>query len=164
MSWSGLYALCVEVLYFMGIKTACIRYFYNFRHIYQSLRLGYIAATREAGAERVDECGNTHRPKHYLTYWSGKRMSMEHLNIKEYFDFTVDLMEDLHDAIALINSAHVDCLDEIELDLDESGHNAMRLLGMAARKLQDVVATLDQSSFVYATKTAANSAANEMAA
>ena len=41
---------------------------------------------------------------------------------------------------------------------------AMRLLGMAARKLQDVVATLDQSSFVYATKTAANSAANEMAA
>ena len=63
MGCPGLYALCVEVLYFMGIKTACIRYFYNFRHIYQSLRLGYIAATREAGAERVDECGNTHRPQ-----------------------------------------------------------------------------------------------------
>ncbi len=91
-------------------------------------------------------------------------MSVEHLNIKEYFDFTVDLMEDLHDAIALINSAHVDCLDDIELDLDEAGHNSMRLLGMAARKLQDVVATLDQSSFVYAAKMASNSAANEMAA
>ncbi len=87
-------------------------------------------------------------------------MSVEHTSIKEYFDFAVDLMEDLHDAIALINSAHVDCLDDIELDLDETGHNSMRLLGMAARKLQDVVMTLDQSSFVYAAKTAAN----EMAA
>jgi len=91
-------------------------------------------------------------------------MSVEHTSIKEYFDFSADLMDDLHDAIALINSAHVDCLEDIELDLDEDGHNAMRLLGMAARKLQEVVTSLDQSSFVYTAKTAANSAANEMAA
>jgi len=95
-------------------------------------------------------------------------MSMEHTNIKEYFDFSADLMDELHDAIALINSAHVDCLEDIELDLDEEGNNAMRLLGMAARKLQDVVTSLDQSSFVYTAKMAANaatnSAVNEMAA
>ena len=91
-------------------------------------------------------------------------MSMEHTNTKEYFDFAVDLMEELHDAIALVNGAHVDCLDDIELDLDETGHNALRLLGMAARKLQEVVVSLDQSSFVYTSKMAANSATNEVAA
>ena len=77
-------------------------------------------------------------------------MSGQHGITKEYFDFATDLMDDLHDAIALINGAHVDCIDDIELELDEAGHHAARLLGMAARKLQDVVTVIDQSSFAYA--------------
>jgi len=76
-------------------------------------------------------------------------MSGQHGITKEYFDFASDLMDELHDAIALINGAHVDCLDDIELELDEAGHHAARLLGMAARKLQDVVTVIDQSSFAY---------------
>ena len=76
-------------------------------------------------------------------------MSGQHGITKEYFDFATDLMDELHDAIALINGAHVDCIDEIELELDEAGHHAARLLGMAAKKLQDVVNVIDQSSFAY---------------
>ena len=76
-------------------------------------------------------------------------MSGQHGITKEYFDFATDLMDELHDAIALINGAHVDCIDEIELELDEAGHHAARLLGMAAKKLQEVVNVIDQSSFAY---------------
>lgn len=76
-------------------------------------------------------------------------MSGQHGITKEYFDFATDLMDELHDAIALINGAHVDCIDEIELELDEAGHHAARLLGMAAKKLQEVVNVIDQSSFSY---------------
>ncbi len=76
-------------------------------------------------------------------------MSGQHGITKEYFDFATDLMDELHDAIALINGAHVDCIDEIELELDEAGHHAARLLGMAAKKLQEVVNLIDQSSFAY---------------
>lgn len=76
-------------------------------------------------------------------------MSGQHGITKEYFDFATDLMDELHDAIALINGAHVDGIDDIELELDEAGHHAARLLGMAARKLQDVVNVIDQSSFAY---------------
>ena len=76
-------------------------------------------------------------------------MSGQHGITKEYFDFATDLMDELHDAIALINGAHVDGIDDIELELDEAGHHAARLLGMAAKKLQDVVNVIDQSSFAY---------------
>ena len=76
-------------------------------------------------------------------------MSDQHDITKEYFDFATDLMDDLHDTIALINGAHVDCLDDIELELDEAGHHAARLLGMAAKKLQEVVNVIDQSAFAY---------------
>jgi len=76
-------------------------------------------------------------------------MSGQHGNTKEYFDFATDLMDELHDAIALINGAHVDCIDDIELELDEAGHHAARLLGMAAKKLQEIVGVIDQSSFAY---------------
>ena len=82
-------------------------------------------------------------------------MSGEYNTTKEYFDFATDLMDEVHDAIALINSTDVDCFDDLELELDEAGYNAKRLLCMAAKKLQDVVMSLDQSSFSYTTKAAA---------
>ena len=69
-------------------------------------------------------------------------MSGQHGITKEYFDFATDLMDELHDAIALINGAHVDGIDDIELELDEAGHHAARLLGMAAKKLQATAARM----------------------
>lgn len=79
-------------------------------------------------------------------------MSDANSNTKEYFDFAADLMDELHDVAALINSANTDCLDDLELDLDEAGLNAKRLLGMAAKKLSEAVAALDQSSFAYTSR------------
>ncbi|WP_153109556.1 hypothetical protein [Propionivibrio limicola] len=81
-------------------------------------------------------------------------MSDAHNNTKEYFDFAADLMDELHDVAALINSANTDGLDDLELDLDDAGLNAKRLLGMAAKKLNDAVMALDQSSFAYTSRMA----------
>ena len=68
-------------------------------------------------------------------------MSGQHGITKEYFDFASDLMDELHDAIALINGAHVDCLDDIELELDNQAddHRVRVLIDFLATALTPTV-------------------------
>lgn len=76
-------------------------------------------------------------------------MSETYGSTKEYFDFAADVMEELHDVAALLNSVNLDCLEELELELEEAGNTATRLLSMAINKVNSIVNTIDESSFAY---------------